>query len=86
MNSTLNSFLLVQLISYSLKLLRNLNLFARPKEFEAALNLKTSDAMIPDDMLPPSDSDSDDEHLGDRVVNSNRPPVVEQEDTSSDED
>lgn len=45
----------------------------------------TSDAMIPDDMLPPSGSDSDEEALGDRVVNTNRPTVTYDE-TSSEEE
>lgn len=38
--------------------------------------------MIPDDMLPPSD-DSDNDDIGDMVVNANRPQVV-YEDTDSD--
>lgn len=32
--------------------------------------------MIPDDMLPPSESDSEDENLGDKVVNTNRQTVT----------
>ena len=42
--------------------------------------------MIPDDMLPPSD-DSDNEDIGDMVVNTNRAQVVyEETDSSSDEE
>ena len=42
--------------------------------------------MIPDDMLPPSDS-SDNEDIGDMVVNANRPHIVHEDcDTSSDEE
>jgi hypothetical protein len=43
--------------------------------------------MIPDDMLPPSDSDSEDEeNLGDKVINTNRPTVTYEESDSSEDD
>lgn len=54
-------------------------------------NIKSSDNnMIPDDLLPPSDSDSDNEGLADKVVNANRQQMVmyeeEEEEDSSDEE
>ncbi|XP_052767731.1 probable RNA-binding protein EIF1AD [Mya arenaria] len=57
-----------------------------PSGFQDGVSAKSSKGMIPDDMLPPSDSDSDSEPLGDRVVNSNRPPVNMQDGASSSEE
>jgi len=53
------------------------------------LQSKTSNCMIPDDMLPPSESDSDEEeNLGDKVVNANRRTVtrVDSEESSEEEE
>lgn len=50
-------------------------------------NIKSSDNnMIPDDLLPPSDSDSDNEGLADMVVNANRQQMVMYEEDSSGEE
>lgn len=40
--------------------------------------------MIPDDLLPPCDSDSSDDELGDRVINMNRVNIVYEESESND--
>ena len=61
-------------------------IFSRPTGFEDSNPNSSANCMIPDDMLPPSD-DSDNEDIGDMVVNANRPQVVHEDcDTSTDED
>ncbi|XP_053402671.1 probable RNA-binding protein EIF1AD isoform X1 [Mercenaria mercenaria] len=58
-----------------------------PAGFSDDSDNKNSNSMIPDDMLPPSDSDSEnEENLGDKVINTNRPTVTYEESESSDED
>ena len=60
--------------------------FHRPPGFEDISTNTNTNGMIPDDMLPPSD-DSDNEDIGDMVVNTNRAQVVyEETDSSSDEE
>ena len=54
----------------------------RPAGFEDSNTNSCNNGMIPDDMLPPSD-DSDNDDIGDMVVNANRPQVM-YEDTDSD--
>lgn len=53
-----------------------------PAGFKDSNTNSCNNGMIPDDMLPPSD-DSDNDDIGDMVVNANRPQVV-YEDTDSD--
>lgn len=58
-----------------------------PEGFSDDSNNKNSDCMIPEDMLPPSDSDSEnEENLGDKVINANRPTVTYAESDSSEND
>ena len=58
----------------------------RPSGFDDSNTNSSANSMIPDDMLPPSD-DSDNEDIGDMVVNANRPQVMYEDcDTSSDDD
>ncbi|XP_060581931.1 probable RNA-binding protein EIF1AD [Ruditapes philippinarum] len=58
-----------------------------PAGFSDCSDNKNSNGMIPDDMLPPSDSDSEDEeNLGDKVINTNRPTVTYEESDSSEDD
>lgn len=62
-------------------------LFFRPSGFSDGSSNKNSNSMIPEDMLPPSDSDSDSEdNLGDKVINTNRPTVTYVESDSSEEE
>ncbi|KAL4238701.1 putative RNA-binding protein eif1ad [Mactra antiquata] len=57
-----------------------------PSGFSDCNDDKSTNEMIPDDMLPPSDSDTDDdEHLGDKVINTNRPTVTYDECDSTDD-
>ena len=56
----------------------------RPAGFAEDISDKNCNSLIPEDMLPPSDSDSDNEHLGEQVINTNRPTVA-YDDESSDE-
>ena len=60
-------------------------MYCRPEEF--AFDQRKPNAYIEDDLLPPSDSESDDDGLGFKVVNANKQrQLYEEEETDDSED